>query len=107
MSWSVTIQNVQEYEGFSHEIVEQMLTQHPQYPRDMALALSLAREAGLASASLSGGRTPNPYGDDETVNISIVGMEKALDFDAAMRRNIAAGPDADALTRQALASEVA
>lgn len=107
MSWSITVLDVQHYEGFTHDIVEQMLTQHPQYPADMALALEVAKKAGLASASLSGGRTPNPYGDDETVVITVTGMATQLDFDAAMRRNIAAGPDAEALARQAEAKLVA
>lgn len=70
-----------------------MLTQHLEYPADMELALNVAKKARLSSAVLTGGRTPNPYGDDEVVDISIRGMAKAVSFDAAMLRNIHAGPD--------------
>lgn len=107
MSWSITINDLKTYEGFTVEQIELMLTQHPQYPGDMQIALDAARKAGLASVSLAGGRTPNPYGDDETVNISIMGMGTALDFDTAVKRNIAAGPDAEALARLSEAREVA
>lgn len=103
MSWSITINNLPEFPGFSAEVIEQMLTQHLQYPADMELALETACKAGLSTAVLSGGRTPNPYGDDEVVDISVRGMSSALDFNAAMRRNIAAGPDDAALAEQARA----
>lgn len=107
MSWSVTINNLQEYEGFSTEVIEQMLTQNPQYPADMEIALDAARRSGISSGVLSGGRTPNPYGDDEVVNISIQGMGKAVDFNTAMRRIIDSGPDQAALAKQSLAEPVA
>jgi hypothetical protein len=104
MSWSITINNLPDYAGFTTDVIEQMLTQHMAYPADMALALEVARKAGLASASLSGGRTPNPYGDDEVVIITVTGMGAAQDFESAMRRNIAAGPDEAALAEQQRAS---
>src|SRR5713226_9108420 len=74
MSWSVTINNIPEYKGFDSDVIERMLTQHIAYPGDMQLALNLARQVGLKSCVLTGMHTPNPYGGDEVVDISIRGM---------------------------------
>ena len=85
MSWSITINNLKEYEGFPHDVIEQMITQHLAYGADMNLALKAAKAMSLSSCTLSGGRTPNPYGDDETVVITITGFSKAKDFVSLMR----------------------
>lgn len=92
MSWSVTVNNLQEYKLFTPDIVEKMMTQHIAYPNDMMLALELAKKAGLKSASLTGGRTPSPYGTDEVVDISIRGMCEATDFVTAIKKILEAGP---------------
>lgn len=74
MAWSVIVENLQDYPGFSEQIIETLVTAHVSYPFDADLALKLAKDAGLASATLAGGRTPNPYGGDEVVDISIHGF---------------------------------
>lgn len=93
MSWSVTVNNLQEYERFPLDIQEQLASQHDQYPRDADAALILAKMTGLRSATLCGGRTPNPYGGDDIVDISIRGTSLYQDFLSEMREIIAAGPD--------------
>lgn len=93
MSWSVTINDLSTYPGFDTAVIEQMLTQHPDYPADMGLALGIARKMGLASCVLTGFRTANPYGDDEVVDVSVRGKVRATDFQASVMRDIEAGPD--------------
>lgn len=85
MSWSVTINNLKEYEGFPQEMIETMITQHLAYAADMNLALKAAKAMDLNSCTLAGGRTPNPYGEDETVVITITGFSKARDFVTMMK----------------------
>lgn len=92
MSWSVTINNLDEFGGFDHATVEYMITQHPLYYQDMMLALEVARKAGLKSAALTGMRTVSPYGEDEVVDISVRGMVTGTDFQKSIRDAIAAGP---------------
>lgn len=94
MSWSITINNLPEFEGLPPEVVEQMITQHIAYPGDMQIALTAARRAGFKSCVLTGGRTPNPYGGDEVVDISIRGMLEATDFQKEMNKILKAGPGA-------------
>lgn len=93
MSWSATVQNVQEYEKLDPETEEYFSSQHAAYPRDFASALQLAKSIGLKSATLSGGRTPNPYGGDEIIDVSVRGTPVYNDFLLEMREIIGAGPD--------------
>jgi hypothetical protein len=93
MSWSVTINNLPEFKGFDADVIESMMSQHIAYPQDMMTALEMARKTGLKSAVLTGMRTPNPYGGDEVIDISVRGMVEATDFNAMMRRIIEHGPD--------------
>lgn len=96
MSWSITVDNLASYEAFPLEILERMASQHDSYPRDMDAALALAKIMGLRSATLSGGRTPNPNPTgDEVVNLSIVGFTGAGSFLSEMRSAIASGPDSE------------
>lgn len=64
------------------------MTQHIRYPQDMSLALKLAKRAGLKTAVLTGCRTPNPYGGDEVIDISVRGMVMATDFQSVMKEII-------------------
>lgn len=93
MSWAVTVDNVQEYEEFSPSFLAEWGRAHPMYPSDMALALAIAKAAGFASASLSGGRTPGIYNDNEIVDISVRGMTTAQSFNPEIQRLIDKGPD--------------
>jgi len=95
MSWSVTVNNLPEYEDFPLDTQEFFASLHPSYPRDAATALTLAKQCGLRSATLSGCRTPNPYGGDEIVDISVRGTPVYNDFLLEMREVIAAGPGAE------------
>lgn len=92
MSWSITVNNLQEYEDFPLETQEFFASLHPSYPRDATNALAVAKLCGLRSATLSGGRTPNPYGGDEIVDVSIRGTPIYIDFLSEMREIIATGP---------------
>jgi hypothetical protein len=95
MSWSVTVNNLEEYEGFPIETQEFFASNHPSYPRDAANALAIAKQLGLRSATLSGCRTPNPYGGDEIVDVSVRGTPIYIDFLREMREIIATGPSKD------------
>jgi hypothetical protein len=94
MSWSFTLNGiVQDYE-LEPLLIEEMATQHPAYPADMQLALSLAKAAGLKTAACTGYRTPNPYGGPEAIGLSVMGTVEPVDFNAYVQANIAEGPDA-------------
>jgi hypothetical protein len=95
LSWSVTVNNLQDFQGLTLETQERFASDHPAYPRDAQLALDMAKTAGLKSAMLSGGRTPSPYGEDEIVLISVSGSPSNNDFLSEMRSIIASGPDKD------------
>ena len=70
------------------------MTQHIKYPQDMSLALEIAKRAGFKSAVLTGARTPNPYGGDEVIDISVRGTVVATDFNTMMKEILAYGPQA-------------
>ena len=95
MSWAVTVNDIENYEGFPLDLQEFFVSQHASYPRDATLALTVAKLAGLRSATLSGMRTPNPYGGDEIVDISVRGTPLYKDFLLEMREIIASGIDED------------
>lgn len=85
MSWAIVIENLADYAGFDEAVVAKLLTSHIAYPFDAQIALKMAREAGLSSATLAGGRTPNPYGGDEICDISVHGFVEAKDFVNTMK----------------------
>jgi hypothetical protein len=94
MSYSITINNLPDFpEDGLQQFIEDMLRVNVHYPTDIAVALNAARSMGMSSCTLVAARTPNPYGDDEVVALSVLGMGRALDFNEAMKRNVAAGPD--------------
>jgi hypothetical protein len=93
MSWSVTFNDLDNTSQIPPETVEWMMTQHIKYPHDMELALNLAKKAGLKSAVITGARTPNPYGGDEVVDISVRGMVIATDFQSVMKEILGYGPE--------------
>jgi hypothetical protein len=92
MSWSVTVNNIPDYEDFPIEQEEFFTSLHPSYARDAVYALTIAKTIGLKSATLSGSRTPNPYGGDEIVVVSIMGTPIYNDFIQEMKEIIRAGP---------------
>lgn len=92
VSWSVTVNNIPEFEGFDLKTEEYFASQHPAYPRDAVFAATTAKAIGLKSATLSGGRTPNPYGGDEIVDVSIRGTPIYNDFLQEMREIVTRGP---------------
>jgi hypothetical protein len=95
MSWSVTVNDVANYEGFPLDLQEFFASQHPSYPRDAEQALETARVLNLKSATLTGMRTPNPYGGDEIVDVSVRGTPLYKDFLLEMREIIASGIDGE------------
>lgn len=94
MSWNITVNNIPEFDSFDLETQEFFASQHASYPRDANDALLMARMLGLRSATLCGARTPNPYGGDEIVDVSVRGTPIYQDFLSEMREIIAQGPDA-------------
>lgn len=108
MSWSITVNDLlaNAEEVWRQDIIEQFISQNPEYAVDLGAALGAARQIGLASATLSGGRTPTPGSDDEVVVISITGMVTAKDFNSAMQRILNTGADAEALAHRAEARDV-
>lgn len=94
MSWSITVNNIPEFEGFDLDTQEYFASQHASYPRDANDALIVARMLGLKSATLCGARTPNPYGGDEIVDVSVRGTPIYQDFLGEMQEIIRQGPDA-------------
>lgn len=92
MSWSVVVQDIPSFERFDSTVIEKLVSSHIMYPFDADTALVAAKQAGLKSATLSGSRTPNPYGRDEVCTISIVGFVEATDFITTMQR-IVVKPD--------------
>jgi len=85
MAWSIVINNLQDYQGFPQDVIETFLAGHVAYPFDAQLALIAAKEAGLASATLAGARTPNPYGGDEVVDIAVHGFAEHKDLAEFMK----------------------
>lgn len=94
MSWSIEIRGIQDVGpgDIPADRIEYIATAHPKYPQDLYAALSLAKAAGLRGAVLTGCRTPNPYGDDEVVDISVRGTMEASDYQAEVQRILRAGP---------------
>ena len=75
MSWSVSLNDLQQMtDGLPDDVLATLSRDNPLYEADAGLAFECARQAGLVSAGLSGGRVPSPYGGPDTVTISIVGF---------------------------------
>lgn len=71
MSWHVTVNEMQMVEGLPPEVLAHVALDNPSYKLDVQAAFDAARKLGFRSATLSGGRTPSPYGGPETVVIAI------------------------------------
>lgn len=100
MSWSFSVNGtLQDYE-LSPDLIESMQAVDPEYPHDMRLALGLAKMAGLKSATVSGFRTPNPYGGPETIGYSVMGTIEPDNWQETVKANIAHGPDDAATERE-------
>lgn len=91
MTWSFVLNDMSQ--DIPELQIEQQGNEHPKYPADIRLALQLARDAGIKSGAITGIRVPNPYNDDEVVDISVRGRVLSNDFIGDTRRDIAAGPD--------------
>jgi hypothetical protein len=93
MSWSYTVLGKVQDFVLPADLIEEMSTQHIAYPADMQRALDLAKVTGLMSATCTGGRTPNPYGGPETIDISVMGTVEPVDINEMIRQIIKKGPD--------------
>lgn len=96
MSWAITVNNLREIEQLDLPEVtyNYIASQHPDYISDLGYAFALAKNLGLASATLTGFRTPNPAGGPEVIDVSVRGFADASDFIAEIHKIIEAGPDA-------------
>lgn len=103
MSWSVTIDDLDTIDPANprlDQVLRKLSEDNPAYENDARQAFRAARASGLVSATLSGGRTPSPYGGPVSVVIAITGFDSravghavAKPFYQQTRENIAAGPD--------------
>lgn len=104
MTWAITINDLDKIDELPSEIYDKACGENVEYQGDALGAFVTAKERGLVSATISGGRTPSPYGGPDTVIISIVGFNNhneghavppmaARDFNSEVLRNIGAGPD--------------
>lgn len=95
MSWSYTVNgSIQDF-VLPASLVEDMATQHLEYPADMLKALKLAQSLGMKSAVCTGFRTPNPYGSEypEVMEITVKGTAMPADMSHMIKAAIASGPD--------------
>lgn len=95
MSWSITFNEISKDTAIPPDVVEGMLTQHIQYGADMMAALTLAKRIGMKSGTLTGMRTPNPYGGPEVIDISVRGLIEATDFNQEIIKILGTGPDGE------------
>jgi hypothetical protein len=100
MSWSLTIDDLENSDEIPEHYLEKLGGDNPVYRSDAAFAYDLAKAVGLVSATISGGRTPHMYGGPDTVTISVVGFDShkeghavARIFNETMRQRILDGPD--------------
>lgn len=100
MSWQIVFNNLNDIDDIDPGQLELLSRDNPEYAGDARCAFQLAKELSLVSASLSGGRTPSPYGASDTVVISIVGYDSFAqghavehDFYRQTIDIITAGPD--------------
>ena|SRR5579871_1611710 len=93
MSWSFTLNgSVQDYK-LPLWLIQDGLRGHAAYPGDMQLGLDMARQMNLKSATITGYRTPNPYGGPETVSITVLGFHDAVDMNDLIRAIVTSGPE--------------
>lgn len=103
-SWSITVNDLDQIEELPEDIFLKACGEDAELQSDAHSAFISAKERGLVSATISGGRTPSPYGGPDTVVISIVGFNNrseghaippitGRDFNSTMVSTILAGPD--------------
>ena len=86
MSWSLTVDDLDQVDQLPDELLSRVGSDNPLYSIDARLAFTVACAAGLVSATLSGGRTPSPYGGADTVVISVVGFSDRREGHAVARK---------------------
>lgn len=102
MSWSVTVEGVQDIQDLPHTILAKIGEDNARYEADAVWAFHLAKNAGLVSATLAGARTPSMYGGPDTVIISVHGFDshrvahavEKKSHDDMVRDEIFSGPEA-------------
>lgn len=106
MSWSITINDLDTIEQLPDEVYDSACADHEEYRDDAEFAFMTAKGRELVSATISGGRTPSPYGGPETVVICVTGFTShaeghavppmtARSFNDSVLDNIYVGPDAE------------
>lgn len=86
MSWSITVDDLDKITELPHDQISALARDNPLYADDARLCLTIAVAAGLASATLSGGRTPSPYNGPDTVVLSVVGFSDHREGHAVPRK---------------------
>lgn len=103
-SWSITVNDLDQIEELPGHVYDTACGDDAELQGDALAAFVSAKERGLVSATISGGRTPSPYGGPDTVIISVTGFNNrneghatpppiARDFNASMVTTILTGPD--------------
>ena len=103
-SWSITVNDLDQIEELPEDIFLKACGEDAELQSDAHSAFISAKERGLVSATISGGRTPSPYGGPDTVVITVVGFNNrneghavppitGRDFNSTMVSTILAGPD--------------
>lgn len=103
-SWSITVNDLDQIDTLPGEIYDKACGDDAELQGDALAAFVSAKERGLVSATISGGRTPSPYGGPDTVVITVVGFNNrneghavppmsGRDFNSTMVSTILAGPD--------------
>jgi hypothetical protein len=101
-TWSITINDLDEITELPANVYDKACGEDADLQGDALGAFVTAKERGLVSATIAGGRTPSPYGGPDTVTISIVGFNNrneghanppmaGRDFNSTMLDTILAG----------------
>lgn len=106
MSWSIRINGLDTLDELPEDSLLEASKDNEAYRDDAIAAFDAAKRAGLVSATISGGRTPSPYGGPDTVVLSVIGFdshaqghavpphsEAMSDMERIMLSNILYGPD--------------
>jgi hypothetical protein len=105
-TWSITINDLDQISELPADVYDKACGNDAELQGDALGAFVTAKERGLVSATIAGGRTPSPYGGPDTVTISIVGFNNrneghatapiaGRNFNATMVDTILAGPGKD------------
>lgn len=93
-TWSFTVNADNRMDMIPTELeLSSMALQHDQFPRDMQMALTLARTLNLHTFTCTGMRAESPYDGSEIVDVSVRGVPFGDQFFETMKEVIGSGPE--------------